>query len=335
MTRLRVLGDGVAIASAVSALALPPPSFALVSSWTDEDHTATPRYLELEVWSSGTRALTAAELFEARLHALAVADTAVTAAADVVTAVAHGLLTGDGPLYFSTIADDKAFLDLDPISGDIDTVIEATLAGADWNLITIRTVADGAGTGSITRVGSAFTFHYASGVTTITNFETHVAALAGADDLIAVKTPGTGGRTFDSPADTFVATNLAGGFDAVLPAGLDDVTPYYAIQLNANTFSVALTRDAALGGDVVHITDAGVGVHTLSDDPVATERVHWHSSGLLGPAGDGAISLTNQRSYTTRREHSPRTLAYALVATFGAGAGLVSSSVYPISESES
>lgn len=331
MARLRKLGNGVLIAAAASALALPPPAFALATAWTDDEGNAKVSAFELEIWANATRALTSAELLEARLHALAVADDTFTAAANVLTANGHGLLTGDGPLYLSTVADDKAELDLDTVTGDVDTIIEATSAGAAGNAITIAFVADGTGAGSFTRVGSAFTFHYQSGVTTVTNFETAVAALAGADDLIAVKTPGTGSNTFDDPADTLAATPLAGGADAELPAGLEADTPYYAVRLDANTISVAISRELALAGTVVEVTDGGVGVHTWSDS-ADTERVHWHSLGLLGPAGDGAISLTDQRAYATRRDHSPRAIAYAVAATFGAGTGVVSARVYPLAE---
>jgi hypothetical protein len=104
----------------------------------------------------------------------------------------------------------KAVLDLDTPSAALDTIIEATTAGTDGNSITIAAVADGSGTGTLTRSGTAFTFHFEAMATTVSNFEALVDGLAGADDLIAVKTTGTGATVLDV-GDAFAATALAGG----------------------------------------------------------------------------------------------------------------------------
>lgn len=42
----------------------------------------------------------------------------------------------------------------------------------------------------------------------------------------------------------------------------------------------------------------------------------WYDYGLLGAAGDGAISLLATKGYTTRVNHRSRTTEYALAATF-------------------
>lgn len=42
----------------------------------------------------------------------------------------------------------------------------------------------------------------------------------------------------------------------------------------------------------------------------------WYDYGLLGAAGDGAISLDDDLGYTTRVKHRSRTIAYAIGATF-------------------
>lgn len=120
----------------------------------------------------------------------------------------------------------KASLALDPVTGDIDTVIEATTEGAGGNAITIAFVADGAGAGSFTRSGTALTFHYDDGVTTVTDFEAAIAALTGDDDIIGVKTAGTGAHTFDDPADTLAATALAGGVNGQDKQHWDNVTSH-------------------------------------------------------------------------------------------------------------
>lgn len=106
-----------------------------------------------------------------------------------------------------TIEKHVATLDLDPLCANADTVLTTTdLAGGAT--VTIQLTADGVGAGSLTRVGNAFTFHFASGVTTVANFETAVNALAGADALIDVLTPGTGASIL-AAGDVLVATPLA------------------------------------------------------------------------------------------------------------------------------
>lgn len=110
----------------------------------------------------------------------------------------------------------KATLALDPLtSGNMDTILEATTAGTAGNSLTLALVHDAgaAGTGTLTRVGNDFTFTYLGGTTTVGNFETAVTALAGADDLIAVKTAGTGADVLSATLDLLTATALAGGLD--------------------------------------------------------------------------------------------------------------------------
>lgn len=46
-----------------------------------------------------------------------------------------------------------------------------------------------------------------------------------------------------------------------LPAGLDEVTPYYVINSTADTFKLSTT----LGGGAVDITDAGSGTHYIGN----------------------------------------------------------------------
>lgn len=99
-----------------------------------------------------------------------------------------------------------------------------------------------------------------------------------------------------------------------LPAGLALATDYYVIVVDANTIKLATTRDNALIGTAVDITDSGSGTHTI-EDTADTKRVYWHSMGLLGPLADGAITLTSQKAYTERFKAHPRAEAYAISAT--------------------
>lgn len=116
----------------------------------------------------------------------------------------------------------KASLDLDTVTtGTMDTEIEATTGGTAGNSITIALThsAGAANEGTLARVGNAFTFTYKGGTTTVANFETAVAALAGADDLIGVKVGGTGGNILHTTNDVLAATPLAGGLDLTAVTG--------------------------------------------------------------------------------------------------------------------
>ncbi len=89
--------SSIALATAASALAFPPTTSALIpASWSANGVIAE---FDLEIWSSGSLSLTAAELFGGKLATLVVADTTFTAVhgTEIFTAAGHGLLNGDGP----------------------------------------------------------------------------------------------------------------------------------------------------------------------------------------------------------------------------------------------
>jgi hypothetical protein len=102
-----------------------------------------------------------------------------------------------------------ATLDLATKTTHCNTVIEDAAAGVGGNSTTIAFVpGDTLNAGHLDE--SAYptvVFHYKTAVTTVANFET---AIAGSVHL-AVLTPGTGANVLADPADTFTATNLAGG----------------------------------------------------------------------------------------------------------------------------
>lgn len=148
--------------------------------------------------------------------------------------------------------------------------------------------------------------------------------------------------------DTFTAANASELFTAVahglqtgdgpiqltttttLPAGLSLATDYYVIRVDADTFRLATSFANALAGSYVSITTDGTGTHTLSDT-ATTMRMKLHSIGLLGHAADGAVGLTDSKSYVIRCKHRPRCVAYAISATLS-GAVAVSASVSPVVE---
>jgi hypothetical protein len=118
-----------------------------------------------------------------------------------------------------------------------------------------------------------------------------------------------------------------------IPAGLALLTDYYVIYVDAGTIQLATSLKNAVEGTAVAFTNIGSGTHTLlgsvDGDPDSlgqsfltgsnnSYRITWMSYGLLGPAADGAISLTGTKGYSTRISHRPRTVLYGVEATVSA-----------------
>jgi hypothetical protein len=134
-------------------------------------------------------------------------------------------VTAPWALHTNAPAAAKSSLEILTITGgDWSSVIEATVSGVAGDSITLTSTADGSGAGSITRSGTAFTFHFETEVTTADDFDTAVGALTGADDLIGVKSSaGDPAYALTAATDAFAATNLAGGVDPdMVDAVLDD-----------------------------------------------------------------------------------------------------------------
>lgn len=107
----------------------------------------------------------------------------------------------------------KASLDLVTASATCETVIQARVEGVGGNNISLVFVNDGAGTGTLTQNGNALTFHYASGVTTVANFE----ALVATSTLIEINTADPSpGDVLTHPGDTFTTSFLEGGVDRLV-----------------------------------------------------------------------------------------------------------------------
>lgn len=108
----------------------------------------------------------------------------------------------------------KASLNLGPLTPTVDTVIRARIGGLGGNSITLAFAADGTGTGSLTQNGNALIFHFETGVTTVGNFQTAVAA----SSLVEIQTNDASlGDTFTA-GDVMSQTALAGGVDPILSA---------------------------------------------------------------------------------------------------------------------
>jgi hypothetical protein len=308
----------IMVADEAFALDVPPSSSVVMVPETGTFLGGIAPEIEVELWSNATVNLTNAEFFIGALHpvkALTVADKVFTAEADdeKMTAAAHGLLTGDGPFR---------------VSNSGGALPAGLTAGTDYWIEKF----------------DANVFYLCTS-----------KALAAAGTHVSITTDGTGTQTLSDTADTeraFTAANGTEIFTAVahglltgdgplrventggaLPAGLASDTDYYAILITADTFYLATSRANALFGTHLAITTNGTGVNTISDvdaSAATAERVHWHSDGLLGVAGDGAIGLTSQLGYMVTRSNSSRAIAYAIAADMSASdPEWVSCAVYP------
>lgn len=106
-------------------------------------------------------------------------------------------------------------------------------AGAAGDLVSLAITADGAGAGSLTNVGNAYTFHYQSGVTTVNNM---IAALA----AVATFTGAFTGTNTLAAGDAITAHNFSGGQDSVV-----FLTPIGGARTTA---AGALTNDNGIPG---------------------------------------------------------------------------------------
>jgi hypothetical protein len=113
-------------------------------------------------------------------------------------------------LVANVTAEVAAELDLDTVTGDLDTIIEAAAPGVEGNDITVTVVGDSAPAAGVTisEVGNLVTIHFEDGVSTVGDVEAAITAEAA---LIAVKTTGTGATVLDAATDECTAESLAGG----------------------------------------------------------------------------------------------------------------------------
>lgn len=112
-------------------------------------------------------------------------------------------------------------------TGAVDTVYEAFVAGTAGNAIEIALVPDSGAGVTIQVVGTAVFIHYHPTVSTITNINTAVAALSGANQIIDIKTAGTGATVL--VAGDAQTISLTGGVNAVPTETYGDA--YTAIAL--------------------------------------------------------------------------------------------------------
>ena len=142
----------------------------------------------------------------------------------------------------------KASLDMALAHPTIDTIIEATLGGV--SAVTVWVIGDGGGGSGvvINVVGNAVVIHYEDNVSTIAHIETAIGALGGADDVIGVKTGGTG------------ATKPRAVDDIGIAVALTPAVPPVVAGLKGWGFSVAQTD---LGEYTITFTDEWLDVVSL------------------------------------------------------------------------
>jgi hypothetical protein len=138
--------------------------------------------------------------------------------------------------------------------------------GGAGNFLTFAAVADGSGTGTLTRSWTDFTLHYEAGATTVANVETLITALAGDDDLFGVKTGGTG-ATVLAAGDAFTAYAFTTGADSIptITRSTNDFTLHY--ESGVTTVFDVNTLVTALSGadDLIGIKTAGTLTNVLTD----------------------------------------------------------------------
>ena len=156
----------------------------------------------------------------------------------------------------------KASLDLHTVDTNIATVIEAKNTGAAGNSITIAAVADDSSGVTINVAGNAVTIHFKSGTAKLSDVETAIGALAGANAIIEVKTadPSASSKTLAS-GDAFAATHLANGQTASaevspmtqLATSIGSGIPGVLAQASADAIPAALTLSTLKVGRLQNI----------------------------------------------------------------------------------
>lgn len=215
---------------------------------------------------------------------LVVADKTFTAEADdeTLTASAHGLLTGDGPVRVSNsggglpgglaAATDYWVIRLSANTLKLASSLALALAGTSVLLST-----DGTGTQTLSDKAQTFTAE-------------------ADDDTLTASAHGL--TTGHGPV------TVANGGGA-LPTGLAAATSYWVIRLTANTFKLATSFANAMAGTAIDITTDGTGTQTITG---GTERIvsrdlsdfaRFTRSAAAGEVATVELQLVNESLTTT------------------------------------
>lgn len=168
----------------------------------------------------------------------------------------------------------KAELDLDGVTQDLDTIVQAKLGGIAGNDITITVVGDSALAAGVTisEVGNAVTIHFEDGVSTVLDVE---AAIGTDSDLIEVKTAGTAATVLDAATDECTEEALASGAE-------------YSVTIGAIKYIFRATPAAAYDVDI------GGSASVSLDNLIAA----INDTGTAGTTyGTGTVEHTQVRAY--------------------------------------
>lgn len=202
---------------------------------------------------------------------------------DILTATAHGLESGAGPYKVQTNAIDAPaglvvnvqastlIESTDPIATDV-----ITIAGKVYTFIATPATDGDVDVGAATTVGTAKSMiNLAAAINRDQQASVNTYDLdtvrsdtvrAVMMDVAATTTLKIEAVTLDATLGNAIAVVSSDGTMVVdnptLENGVDG-TDYFIIKLTDDTFSLALTRVAALAGTAVSITDAGTGTHVL------------------------------------------------------------------------
>lgn len=234
----------------------------------------------------------------------------VNVALNSVNIVDHRLVTGDGP--FRLTGDDlPAGIPGTPATGILTltaNVADAKIVTIDTKVYTFQTVltnVDGnvligaSASDSLDNLIAAITLGAGAGTlyATATTFHPTVTAAAGAGDTMdaTAKSPGSAGNSIATTETLDVgswgAVTLENGADA----------DAFVIRVDDDNFQFATTRQNALDGIAVDLTDAGTGTHSMtglqnvSFAPVASVQ---DGSGAFILAAGGSLVLPANKVYT-------------------------------------
>jgi hypothetical protein len=108
----------------------------------------------------------------------------------------------------------KAILDLSALTTHENTILRAKIGGNGGNAISVVLQKRSTGTGvSYSENGNVVTILYQDGVSTVGDVET---AITTSSTILEIQSSGTGANVLSDPADSFVATHLAGGVDPLI-----------------------------------------------------------------------------------------------------------------------
>ncbi len=178
-------------------------------------------------------------------------------------------------------------------AGALDSILEAHAVGVDGNEYEVILVGDSAGAAGVVidvdTTNTIMTIHFEDGVSTVGNVETAIAALAGADNVIDVKTGGTGSTVLVDATDCFGPVSMAGGADQETISVTGTAVDIH-FEDGVTTVSELETLIGTLSGgdDILDVKTGGTGGNVLAaadDDLAATKLAGGEDSARISRSG--------------------------------------------------